>query len=289
MARFGRDDEDAPAAVPEWAPFFTADTYRAFLAQVDAALHERGITFRRGEGFVEAETELGPRTWGLANLAQLCNATTQDNWPEVIGEHVEKLRRTDEAGNDLVAEQALPLLRLRLWRRDDLPAGVPLLGRPVADDLVAAIVVDLPESLASVRPEDATRWGLTEGALLDRAEQQTREHTAAELERLSEPDGTEIVFILSPESFGASLALWPEDLVEVGAAGAVVGFPNRHVAVVHPLRSRPSADVLERIAAWTRRAFVEGPGSISDDLYRWQDGWITRLEGGAVDALTSAE
>lgn len=281
MARFGRD-EDGPGAVPEWAPFFTADTYGAFLAQVDASLHERGIAFRRGDGFVEAETELGPRTWGLANLAQLCNATARENWPDVIAEHLEKLRRTDAAGNDLVAEQALPLLRLRLWRRDDLPPGVPLLGRPVSDDLVAAIVVDLPESLASVRPEDANRWGLTEGALLDRAERQTREHTAAELERLSEPDGTEIVFVLSPESFGASLALWPEELAEVGPAGAVVGFPNRHVAVVHPLGPRPSADVLERIATWTRQAYVEGPGSISDDLYRWQDGRVTRLVDGAA-------
>ena len=256
MERFGRGAREEPGDVPAWAPFFTADAYRAFLDQVDAALHERGITFRRGDGFVEAETDLGPRTWGLANLAQLCNATPRESWPDVIAEHLEKLQRTDEAGNDLVAEQALPLLRLRLWRRDDLPPGVPLLGRPVSDDLVAAIVVDLPESLASVRPEDARRWGLTEGELLDRAEEQTREETEAELERLSEPDGTEIVFVLSPQSFGASLALWPDDLADVGDAGAVVGFPNRHVAVVHPLDDRPNEDVLERIAAWTRRAYV---------------------------------
>ena len=281
MPRFGRGSGEPPEQVPEWAPYFTAATYAEFLEQVDTALRDRGIVFRRGDGFVEAETELGPRTWGLANLAQLCNATPRENWAAVIGEHVEKLRRTDEASNDLAAEQALPLLRLRLWRRDDLPPGVPLLGRPVADDLVAAIVVDLPESLASVRPEDARRWGLTEGDLLDRAEEQTREHTAAELERLSEPDGTEIVFILSPESFGASLALWPDELVDVGEEGAVVGFPNRHVAVVHPLGAQSSEDVLGRIAAWTRQAYVEGPGSISEDLYRWQDGLLTRLPGDA--------
>lgn len=289
MPRFGRSADEPAGGVPEWAPYFTPATYRAFLEQVDAALHERGIAFRRGDGYVEADTELGPRTWGLANLAQLCNATSRENWPAVIGEHVEKLRRTDETGNQLVAEQALPLLRLRLWRRDDLPPGVPLLGRPVSDDLVAAIVVDLPESLASVRPEDANRWGLTEGALLDRAEQQTREHTEAELERLSEPDGTEIVFVLSPESFGASLALWPDELVELGPAGALVGFPNRHVAVVHPLPERPSRDVLERIAAWTRRAYVEGPGSISEDLYLWRDGVITRLPADDASSPTSPD
>ena len=278
MGRFGRGAGGPPEGVPDWASYFTPESFRAFCEHVDAALTERGLPYRWGDGFVEADTELGPRTWGLSNLAQLCNAAPRHRWPEVVADHVDKVQRTDSAGGDLAAEQALPLLRLRLWRRDDLPAGVPLLGRPVADDLVAAIVVDLPESLASVRPEDANRWGMTEGELLDRAERQTREQTAAEVERLSEEDGTEIVFVLSAESFGASLALWPDELVEVGDEGAIVAFPNRHVAGVHPLGGPSSDDLVERLSAWARRAFIEGPGSISDDLYRWRDGVLTRLD-----------
>jgi hypothetical protein len=292
MARFERferepGDEAARPPVPEWADYMTPDAYRAFLSSVGAALAGRGIAHRWGDGFVEVETELGPRTWGLANLAQLCHAAPAAEWDAITDDHVDKLLRTDRAGSDLAAEQALPLLRLRLWRRTDLPPGVPLLGRGVADDLVAAIVVDLPESLASVRPEDARRWGLSESELLDRAERQTREQTDAELERLTEDGGIEVVFILSPQSFGASLALFPDELTDVGDAGAVVGFPNRHVAVVHPLRGAVDADVVQRIATWTRQAYREGPGSISEDLYHWRDGLLTRLPDPAHEALGS--
>ena len=287
--RFDRGESDEPPrpAVPEWADYMTTDGYRALLASVGAALADRGIAHRWGDGFVEVETELGPRTWGLANLAQLCHAAPREEWEEIAGDHMDKLLRTDRAGNDLDAEQALPLLRTRLWKRTDLPPGVPLLGRGVADDLVAAIVVDLPESLASVRPEDARRWGHSESGLLDRAERQTREHTEAELERVTEDGGTEIVFVLSPQSFGATLALFPEELADIGDEGAVVGFPNRHVAVVHPLRGPVDADVIERIATWTRQAYREGPGSISESLYRWRDGFLTRLPDPAHEALGS--
>lgn len=291
MSRFERLPDGPgrpPGDVPAWASFFTADAYRAFTAHVDAALRARGVTYRWGDGFVEAETEHGPRTWGMANLAQLCNAAPRRDWTDLVDDHLVKLEGTHAAGSGLAAEQALPLLRLRIWRRTDLPPDVPVLGRPVSDDLVAAIVVDLPDSLASVRPEDAARWGMTEGDLLDRAERQTREHTDAELERLSEPDGSEIVFVLSPQSFGASLALWPEELADLGDDGAVIGFPNRHVAVVHPLRGGLSGDVVARLEAWTHQAYVEGPGSISDDLYWWRDGVLTRLPDPGFDAVISA-
>src|SRR5712672_332133 len=96
---FLRRKRGEPAVVPDWAAFFSADEYQAFLDVVGAELDKGGAEFTIGDGFVRMAGSGGE--FGLANLAQLAHVTGRDEWPQLVSSHFANLRVS--AGRDLDA------------------------------------------------------------------------------------------------------------------------------------------------------------------------------------------
>ena len=259
---------------PEWASFFTDDDWAAFLRTVHGELGRLGL---RGE--VDEDGTLTfpgePGQYGLANLAQKCHGEDRGEWGEIVADHFRQLIATQARDTESLGfDEAAPLLRLRIWAAEDIPGDAPVVARELADDLLLILSLDLPDSVATVSPEQAREWDRDDDELFAIAGEQTREDPDLELQRVEHPGGVEVVLAASDSFFGASQILWPARVLgeAMDEHGALVAVPNRHLAVllaIEGLGVMEAVGVLVRLVA-TR--YEEGPGSISPHLYWVREG-----------------
>ena len=259
---------------PEWATFFSGEEWAAFVATVHAELGRLGLQGEIDEhGTLTFPGEAGQ--YGLANLAQMCRDTVRDVWPELVADHFRQLiatkaRDTDSLGFDAAA----PLLRLRIWAAEDMPADAPIVARDLADDLLLVLTLDLPESVASVSAEQVADWGRDEDELFALAGEQTREDPDTEFHRMEHPGGVDVILAASDSFFAASQILWPARLLgdAMDEHGALVAVPNRHLAVLLAIEGLGVMEAVGTLVPLVATRYEEGPGSISPHLYWVRDG-----------------
>jgi len=76
----------------------------------------------------------------------------------------------------------------------------------------------------------------------------------------------------------ASQVLGLADLLPPDVAnGALVGVPNRHALLWHPIEDLRVVRAMTTMAPLIQRLFRDGPGSISNQLYWWLDGDLVHL------------
>jgi hypothetical protein len=274
LFRRRRQEEGDGPAVPAWASFMDPAEHRAFLGHVEAALH--GLEWRWGDGAVEVLLEDGPVELGLANVAQMSHAAEPADREGLVREHFTRLVRLHEApsSEDQPYEVVAPLLKIRVWAREDLPPDFPLVSRPVGEDLLAVLSIDWPEQVTTVHADQAEAWGRPAGELWERAAEQTRADPDMDVERHAPDEGLPVTTCTGDSFFASSRALWPDELL--GATpppgGVLVAFPNRHLAVVCAVEDLGVVPTISWLASFVHDRWVEGPGSISRDLHWWRDG-----------------
>ncbi|MDQ5808939.1 MAG: hypothetical protein M3320_09705 [Actinomycetota bacterium] len=256
---------------PEWATFFSDTEWASF---VDDVLRAAGGEARVDEHgtLTVAGTEA---QFGLANLAQKCNAAPRGQWAEVVEDHFHQLLASQARDTRVLTfEEAAPLLRLRVWARDDVPDGADVVEYDLADDLVVVLSLDLPESVATVAPDQLDAWGKDEMELFRLAGDQTRDDPLLEVAKI-EVGGVDVVYAVGDDSyFAASQILWPTRLLgdAFDPHGALVGAPNRHLAVLVPIPGMAIVDAIPPVAMLLAQRYADGPGSISPHLYWVRDG-----------------
>jgi hypothetical protein len=153
----------ASRLVPAWANFFDDDAFGAFVAEVERDLARRGHAVIE-DGVADLEIDGGDRhRLGLQNLAQLCNQVERDDWPELVREHFDRVilsthtHDLDALGHDF--EAVKPLLKVRLYARESLgELETNTVHRPMGEELVAVLVYDLPDAVATVPVEAPQGW-----------------------------------------------------------------------------------------------------------------------------------
>jgi hypothetical protein len=273
-------------AVPEWAAFLSPDDYAAFRTALQAELTAQGLAHRLDAraGTVTIPREGEPAQLGLQNLAQVCGQVAREEWPAVIRRHLEIILVGSPASTELLDalagdyERAREVLKVRLY-----PAGyggeVPLVSEPVADDLVAVLVYDLPDSIATVHGDHADGWGVSRHDLI-----QTGLRNVLAAGRLSaEPlkiDGGITLFSYGDTAnyYAASHALLLHEYLDPQPElGALVSVPHRHLMLVHPIVDQRLLGALNAFLVITPELFEEGPGSITPSIYWHHHGHFTRL------------
>jgi hypothetical protein len=270
-------------AVPAWAGSLDPGQFGAFISAVTAALERRGLQHTVGDGFVQLDGAHDRRVLGLSELAQSCRALPPERWPDNVEAHFAALLDEPPAARVPAGAQTLAALRVDLRPRPDAPANETGISRPVADGLVAVLVLVGDGTVADVDPGDADAWGQPGDALWERARANTR--AGVELQRIEHelPGGMHVTVSRSESPFAAVGALWPEDSVgALGPAGALVAVPNRHLLVVHAIRHLGVIEGMRHLVPLVARRYSEGPGSISDQLYWSCDGALTRV-GATLD------
>ncbi len=267
---------------PGWASFFSPDQFAEFKRLIEIHFQQKGQAFSWGEGvlLLKPEEPGGLHQLGLVNLAQLCARNPEGDWASIVDDHFNTLDKSQT--EQRVLEQRLPdfgrvrdLLSVRLWPEDYLKEldASRMIHRRDLPGAISALVYDLPSSIRNVTPDEAKSWGLSIDELFDIALENVRETCIPDVSEQDLGDDHS-VFLLSDESFFvASHALLLEEHHArcVGAFGALVGIPHRHVLIAYPIESLAVMQAIPKLIAVILGMERDGPGSISPRLYWLQN------------------
>jgi hypothetical protein len=266
--------DDTAGTVPAWAAAFAPEEWAWLVATLASDLDARGLVHRidLDTGCVHVE-DADPNVLGLSNLLQVCRARPRDAWPALMKHHfdvafdAQQARTADELSRDW--SLARDHVKLRLYERDTLP-DVPLVTWEIADGLVAVLTFDLPDTVISVHLEARERWDVTDDDLYDVALANVRAEGLLDVTTIDLGERTALQLLEGGTTFfAASHALFLEGYVagDVGPYGVVIAIPQRHVVLFHRIEDLRVVRVIEAMIVTATNMYVDGPGSISSDLY----------------------
>jgi hypothetical protein len=270
--------------VPNWARFFDPSAYQAFLHTVANDLGRRGDMVEIDDGVARVTIADDRHQFGLQNLAQVCNQSTADSWPDMIRQHFDNVIRSTAAtdltviGRDFSRVESI--VKVRLYPREAVvdSSGSGPIHRKVGDQLVAALVYDLPEAVATVPAEAPAKWPIEVDAAFDLALTNVLEQDEVECERVYLDHGGEFWAMVGDSFFVTSRLLVLEQYLDpLTPFGALVSVPNRHTMLFAPIVDMSVLATLNALLMVTQRRFMEGPGSLSPFLYWWRDGDLLAL------------
>lgn len=270
--------------VPSWAWFFGHEDYDAFVQAVSDDLSRRSDQVWIGDGVAAIELDARQHRFGLLNLAQLCNLSHRDGWPDLIRRHFDGIIRT-AGGTDLEAlsssfEAARHRLKVRIYASDLFEGrleGAPV-WRPVADGLVAALVYDLPDAVVTVSRHTLARWPVTVDEAFDIAMSNVLREDPMDAEPVGSSAEGEVFVLEGPSFFVSShLLVLEQHLDPAPRCGALVCIPDRHTLLFSPIHDMSVLDAMNTMVSIGERRFAHGPGSIRPTVYWWRDGELVPL------------
>ncbi|OIP29074.1 MAG: hypothetical protein AUK47_28360 [Deltaproteobacteria bacterium CG2_30_63_29] len=272
------------SSTPVWASFFTDEEYEAFLEEVEAEMIRRDLDFEVEEGVVLVVLPGGSETsFGLLNLAQLCNQLERERWREAVQSHFDSMlvaRADSEDLEEQSFEAVRSLLKLRVYPLEYLDyESLELLWKPISEGMIGVLVYDLPMSVATVHPSHVERWGMDLESLFELALLNVQAFDPVETQRLVIEDGTLLDLLIGETFFAATHVLLLDEYFGCGEYGALVSVPNRHLVIHHDIKDLSVVQALRTMSIVARHRFLEGPGSVSPHLY-----WMVP-KGGAGDML----
>lgn len=277
--------KEPKAVVPGWASFFTPAQYDAFVTALRQHMGSKRA-YELADGVLTLQGEAGePVQLGLLNLAQKCLMVPVSQYADIISGHFATMigphnERDLARSLEERFEAAAPYLKVRLYAEESTASVAEhLVQRPVAPGLVATLVLDLPNTVSTVKPSVAQRWGVPIDALWDRAlENVRREEPAAELSHEDLGDGVRVITLVGESFFVTSHLLMLKELLSVVPPhGALVIAPHRHLLIIHPIVSVEVIPTINRLIQLAAMLYKTGPGSLSPNLYWWRDGAVRLL------------
>jgi hypothetical protein len=269
---------------PDWSPFDDGRTHQAFIEAVEADLRRRGVSFEMGDGVVviPTEGEDQPGEYGLSNLSQQSAASDEGDWSRIIATHFSSVFSIKGRDLDALAadyEQARPILRIRLMP-DASMGGVEVPGsvvRAIAPGIQAVLVYDFPDSTASVHEEHLASWPVDPDSAFDQALANLDKEPAPLTDDMEVEVGTSVRVWYGDSFYVATRLLRLAELLPPGTTDALVAVPNRHTLLVHAIVDGGAVAAMQPIYRLAVQLFREGPGSISDQPYWWNEGALEQI------------
>lgn len=274
---FSRKRKDEPP--PAWAGFFTAGNYNRFMQIIDEYFNSENIDYAIADATVEIDDDrFGATSLGLQNLAQSCHLSDPSEWPSIVKNHFDGVQRINIFQEDFNSkahdfEYARPFLAVRLYHESYIEQIEDYLGigQHIADDIYAALVFDLPESVTNVRPEQAILWNKTNEELFEIGVKNTFQKYPFEVvEEVIE----EVRFLLINEDhfYTGNILFALDDYPSLqGRYGSLVCVPTRHAIIFYPVEGKEVLEAIRNLIPITCKMHEEGPGSISSQLYWYHD------------------
>jgi len=269
---------------PKWAAELSDDDYRSFRSMLDAKLRERGhvpdwdawengVTVALQDG-LESRMALGRIAGAFAAAPQEERGARLDDFlssSASLGPADALPASWDEARERLLAK----VYPLRVTSEFDPGIFV----RPVSDDLVAVLQIEMPNAFRSIDRNVAEPWGTSEDNIWAQALENIHLRVPVTDEAREVAPETIVRVLHGPHRLVVSHLLELERHLTTSATdGVIVGLPHENLLQFHAIADASAEAALGYVLHGTAEMFGGSPHTaISPHTYWWRDGVITRL------------
>ncbi|MGD8605272.1 MAG: hypothetical protein PVF49_11945 [Anaerolineales bacterium] len=270
---------DSHKANSSWAPFLSPEQNQQFDQLVLAYFKAEGIPITLDSGIVTSEQEgLGP--FGLQNLAQLCAQAPADKWQAIIHAHFNNLRRgqveATELGEQITNfERVKTHIAVRIYPQDMFAqeALAEMIYRQDLEGTLTVLVLDLPSTIRTLPRPMTSTWGKTDQELIDIGIANLGQHLDFDHEKVMMSEDLYLNAYIGEGYYVAAYSLMLEKVEkELGRYGALVGIPHRHMLLTYPIHDIQVLQAINGFLMALPKLYQEGPGSITPNLYWYNQG-----------------
>ncbi|MFI5384623.1 MAG: hypothetical protein ACHQ50_00730 [Fimbriimonadales bacterium] len=260
---------------PEWATMFSGEDWPTFLEILETEIGRSipGSKIHLQSGFAERNKQ----QFGFANVAARCSQSPEESWGPIVSEHFARLgAAATNLSPQLDAKRLSAMLKVRIYPNKGYNESTRGPKWPVADDMFACLVVDLPEMVKSLAEEELAILAMEPDAAFSLALENVWSEEKVERMQLKRDDN--VIDALSGSGLFTTTHLFLLDrYLDEPQFGAFVAVPNRHHLFFHQIRDKRSFEVGGTMAELAAVAYEQGPGSLSPELYWWDDGRLVAL------------
>lgn len=280
LSFFKKKKEPSQINIPEWASFFTSNEYSVFIEAIRSYFDRLNLQYTIEDGVVSVEENyFGFNELGLQNLSQMCKQNDIKDYEAVVKDHFEtmvRIHKFDKEFEEIVSdfEKIEKYIGVRLY---DVEYAANLqkenmIVQHFTEGVLAVLVFDLPESVMNIKPEQIEPWGKTSDELYEIGKQNIKQNYVVNL--FEEKVGDNKFWFAEADHFYATnFVMNIQDFPQViGRKGSLVSIPNRHIALIYPIQNLEVVGALNNMLYLTSRMYEDGPGSITDRLYWYNDG-----------------
>lgn len=282
---------------PEWAPYLqTADRYERFEGLIREYFRARNRRALIVDGMLKVakaphaasdDADDFEGEFGLGNLSQVCAQAPIEQWGDIVVRHFDGVMRISASSKDARTprlDEVREKLCIRLWDMTTELVRAHAVWREQVPGLASVICVDEPESIRTLRAEDAEAWGLDQDELFRIALENLDDLAPVESASHALSEGVMLHEIVGDSFFSASWVLRGDALDRfAGKLGVFFAVPTRHRILAMTFEDTASLKALSslmRIATGMER---DGPGSISPRVYWRHEDKTLEIEYSFVD------
>lgn len=280
---FKKNQSDTEA--PGWASFFTQRQYKEFLKAIEKYFYEKDVVYTIEDGVLSAEAnDYGFGEAELLNLAQDCLGADISFYQRVVDEHFDSLARAcafEKEFGDIKHdfEKIKEHIGVRLYPADfyEETGKDNSIAKEFAGDIYAMLVYDTEDSILTVKPEDAEKWGKPTDELFETGIKNIWDKYGVQLSE-EEIEGFGIWVAQAQHFFTANIVFDTETLNDIsGREGLLAGLPNRHAALLYPINDVQTGEFIDKLIVVVHNLYNQGPGSLSDNIFWYKDGHFENL------------
>ena len=273
-----------------WAAFFSPQQLEQFNQIVLAYFEAEELPVTLEGGVVTSQQEgLGP--FGLQNLAQLCAQAPEDRWQAIIHAHFDNLRRGQAEAAEITEriadfDRIKPNLAVRIYPQDmfDEQALPDMIYRQDLEGTLTVLVFDLPSTIRTVARSMISTWAKSDDDLFQIGIENLRQDMEFDHEKVMMSDELHLNAYIGESYYVAAYSLMVEQIEKgLGRYGALVGIPHRHMLLTFPIHDIQVLQAINGFLMALPKLYQEGPGSITPNLYWYNQGGYLQLPYAYID------
>lgn len=271
--------------IPNWASFFENSEYSTFIYEIENYFKKLNIEFEISDGIVlVTENELGFSNLGLSNVAQNCKQDKPKNYKDIIKDHFNLLIEANkfEIEFEKIAdnfEEVKKYIGLRLYNDEyiDYLGKEFAIGKEFEGDIYSLLIFDFPHSIVNIKPEQIKKWEKSIDELFEIGLQNIKDKYPLTITK-ENFNVFDIWFANSDHFFTPNIVYDLENRKELtGSKGLLIGIPHRHSAIIYPIENLEVVKAINGIFPAIYNMNVEGPGSLSNKVFWYNDRVFTEI------------
>lgn len=236
------------------------------------------------DGSMKAPEVFGESQLGLANLASICYGFKTSEWKEITNGHFHSLKENLKFEKEFEKDisdfsKVSKFLSVKLWPaeyKESIPEGKAIIREDI-EGTITILVFDLPMAVRNVAPSEITDWDKSIEELFEIGLKNVFNNYEVELEK-QELDGKPCYILCGDHLFGSTYALELNKFQQcIGSRGAIVSIPHRHAVVIYPVEGLDVMNDFIKLASIASGMYGEGPGSITSNIYWYNNGKYMNL------------